>query len=222
MILRQFLHSDPVGISYLFGCGGKAAGGRRRSRRRHRALSATRPRRPGMRILYVIDTHIHADHVSAGRALAEAAGAEYVLFDGRGRGVPVPRRQRRRCPGARQRHRDGHAHARPHAGAHLASRDRPHARRRALVRADRPHADGRRSRPHRTRRQRRGRRAGPVLAASQRLKELPDHVEVLPGAYSGLGLRALAERQADVHHRLREAPQQGVPDRGRGRVRPRS
>ena len=33
-----------------------------------------------MRIRYVIDTHLHADHVSAGRALAEAAGAEYVLF----------------------------------------------------------------------------------------------------------------------------------------------
>jgi hypothetical protein len=26
MILRQFLHTDPVGISYLFGCGGKATG----------------------------------------------------------------------------------------------------------------------------------------------------------------------------------------------------
>jgi glyoxylase-like metal-dependent hydrolase (beta-lactamase superfamily II) len=26
MILRQFLHHDPVGISYLFGCGGKASG----------------------------------------------------------------------------------------------------------------------------------------------------------------------------------------------------
>jgi hypothetical protein len=26
MILRQFLHTGPVGISYLFGCGGKAAG----------------------------------------------------------------------------------------------------------------------------------------------------------------------------------------------------
>lgn len=26
MILRQFLHADPVGISYLFGCGGKAVG----------------------------------------------------------------------------------------------------------------------------------------------------------------------------------------------------
>ena len=26
MILRQFLHTGPVGISYLFGCGGKATG----------------------------------------------------------------------------------------------------------------------------------------------------------------------------------------------------
>jgi hydroxyacylglutathione hydrolase len=25
MILRQFLHADPVAISYLFGCGGHAA-----------------------------------------------------------------------------------------------------------------------------------------------------------------------------------------------------
>jgi len=25
MILRPFLHTDPVAISYLFGCGGKAA-----------------------------------------------------------------------------------------------------------------------------------------------------------------------------------------------------
>ena len=26
MILRQFLHKDPVAASYLFGCGGKASG----------------------------------------------------------------------------------------------------------------------------------------------------------------------------------------------------
>ena len=32
-----------------------------------------------MRILFVIDTHVHADHLSAGRQLAEAAGAESVL-----------------------------------------------------------------------------------------------------------------------------------------------
>jgi hydroxyacylglutathione hydrolase len=31
----------------------------------------------GMRIHFVIDTHVHADHLSAGRALADAAGAAY-------------------------------------------------------------------------------------------------------------------------------------------------
>jgi glyoxylase-like metal-dependent hydrolase (beta-lactamase superfamily II) len=33
----------------------------------------------GMKINFVIDTHVHADHVSAGRALAEATSAPYVL-----------------------------------------------------------------------------------------------------------------------------------------------
>jgi glyoxylase-like metal-dependent hydrolase (beta-lactamase superfamily II) len=36
-------------------------------------------REAGLKIDYVIDTHVHADHVSTGRALAEAAGAQYVL-----------------------------------------------------------------------------------------------------------------------------------------------
>ena len=35
----------------------------------------------GMKIRYVIDTHVHADHVSGGRRLAEATGANYVLHD---------------------------------------------------------------------------------------------------------------------------------------------
>jgi hydroxyacylglutathione hydrolase len=33
----------------------------------------------GMKIRYVIDTHVHADHLSGGRKLAAAIGAEYVL-----------------------------------------------------------------------------------------------------------------------------------------------
>jgi hydroxyacylglutathione hydrolase len=33
----------------------------------------------GMKIRYVIDTHVHADHLSGGRKLAAATGAEYVL-----------------------------------------------------------------------------------------------------------------------------------------------
>lgn len=33
----------------------------------------------GMKVRFVIDTHVHADHISAGRKLAELAGAKYVL-----------------------------------------------------------------------------------------------------------------------------------------------
>ncbi len=36
----------------------------------------------GLPIQYVVDTHLHSDHLSAGRALAEATGAKYVLFAG--------------------------------------------------------------------------------------------------------------------------------------------
>ena len=78
MILRQFLHNDPVSISYLVGCGGKATGA---------VVDPIGDIQPylraadnaGMRIHFVIDTHVHADHLSAGRALADAAGAAYVL-----------------------------------------------------------------------------------------------------------------------------------------------
>jgi hydroxyacylglutathione hydrolase len=79
MILRQFLHVQPaVAASYLFGCGGRQAG------------AVVDPVEPpdfylraaadaGLILRYVIDTHVHADHRSTGRALAEASGAEYVL-----------------------------------------------------------------------------------------------------------------------------------------------
>lgn len=81
MILRQFLHSDPIAISYLFACGGHAAGA---------VVDPVGDIAPylrvadntGMRIRFVIDTHIHADHRSAGRALAREASAEYVLHAG--------------------------------------------------------------------------------------------------------------------------------------------
>ena len=38
----------------------------------------------GMKIRYVIDTHIHADHISSGRKLAALAGAAYVLHTSAG------------------------------------------------------------------------------------------------------------------------------------------
>jgi glyoxylase-like metal-dependent hydrolase (beta-lactamase superfamily II) len=80
MIFRSFLHDDPVAASYLFGCGGRGVGAvvdpvddpdlYLRAAERH-----------GLEILYVVDTHVHADHVSGGRRLAERAGAEYVLHE---------------------------------------------------------------------------------------------------------------------------------------------
>jgi hydroxyacylglutathione hydrolase len=78
MILRPFLHNDPVAISYLFGCGGHAACAVVDPVGDIRSYLRTADE-TGMRIRFVIDTHIHADHRSAGRGLAREAGAEYVL-----------------------------------------------------------------------------------------------------------------------------------------------
>ena len=88
MILRQFLHSDPaVAISYLFGCGGKQAGA---------VVDPVEPpefyltaaEETGLQIQYVIDTHLHADHPSTGRALAATARAAYVLHHESGAAFP--------------------------------------------------------------------------------------------------------------------------------------
>ena len=81
MILRQFLDTDPVVASYLLGCGGKAKGAvidPVGDVARYLETSETL----GLPIQYVVDTHLHSDHLSVGRALAEAAGAKYVLFAG--------------------------------------------------------------------------------------------------------------------------------------------
>jgi glyoxylase-like metal-dependent hydrolase (beta-lactamase superfamily II) len=135
MILRQFLHHDPIGISYLFGCGGHASGA---------VVDPVGDIEPylraseetGMRIKFVVDTHVHADHVSSARQLAEAAGADYVLSSRAevafpfqavedndvlpplvpgGGGVSLPSCRGQRRPAAWERDRHHYAHAGTHS-----------------------------------------------------------------------------------------------------------
>lgn len=183
MILRQFLHTDPVAASYLFGCGGKA------SAAVVDPLGDIVPyldvaQATGMRILYVFDTHIHADHLSAGRALAEASGAEYVLFEGASADFPF------------RSVKDGDVlelgnvtatimHTPGHTPEHvsLLIADRTRATEPWFVFTGHTLMVGDLGRTELASSAEVGARA--LFASVRRLRELPDHVEVLPGAYSG-------------------------------------
>jgi glyoxylase-like metal-dependent hydrolase (beta-lactamase superfamily II) len=183
MILRQFLHSDPVGISYLFGCGGKAAGA---------VVDPVGDIQPylqaadnaGMRIHYVIDTHVHADHLSAGRELAAAAGAEYVLSTEAGVSFP------------HKGVRDGDVlplgnvsatvlHTPGHTPEHICIlvTDRTRANEPWFVFTGHTLMVGDLGRTELAASAEEGARQ--LFKSVRRLKELPDYVEVLPGAYAG-------------------------------------
>ncbi|TIL77763.1 MAG: MBL fold metallo-hydrolase, partial [Mesorhizobium sp.] len=183
MILRQFLHSDPVAASYLFGCGGKSAAAIVDPvgdiAPYLRVAEAT-----GMRILYVVDTHIHADHISAGRTLAAASGAEYMLFEGAEAGFPF------------RRAKDGEVvelgnvtmtvmHTPGHTPEHISLlvTDRTRAAEPWFVLTGHTLMVGDLGRTELATSAEDGART--LFSSVRRLKQLPDHVEVLPGAYSG-------------------------------------
>lgn len=183
MILRQYLHFDPVAASYLCGCAGRASAavvdpvG-------DIAPYLSAAQETGMRIRYVIDTHLHADHVSSARPLAEATGADYVLHEGATVGFPFR--------GAR----DGEVlelgnvtitvlHTPGHTPEHISMLVADHTR------SDEPwfvltgHTlmVGDLGRTELASSAEDGARA--LFSSVQRLKALPDYLEVLPGAFSG-------------------------------------
>ena len=183
MIVRQFLHRDPIAISYLFGCVGKGLGA---------VVDPLFPIEPYLKaaeaertpIRFVFDTHLHADHASAGRALAEAAGAAYVLHESAETGFAFD--------GAR----DGETlelgnvslsvlHTPGHTPEHLSLlvTDRTRAPEPWMLVSGHTLMVGDVGRTELAGDAVKG--AKTLFASLARLRALPDHIEVLPGAYAG-------------------------------------
>jgi glyoxylase-like metal-dependent hydrolase (beta-lactamase superfamily II) len=79
MIFRPFYYFDSGCAAYLFGCGGLGRCAVVDPQEHDLEAYVTFADSKGMRITHVIDTHVHADHRSGGRALAKRVGAAYCL-----------------------------------------------------------------------------------------------------------------------------------------------
>ena len=138
----------------------------------------------GMRILYVIDTHLHADHVSSGRALAKATDAEYVLFGDSDvafafHGVREGDVLELGNVAIRVMHTPGHT---PEHISLLVT-DRTRSDEPWFVLTGHTLMVGDLGRTELATKAEDG--ARDLYRSAQRLKALPDHLEILPGAYSG-------------------------------------
>lgn len=184
MILRQFLDTEPtVAASYLLGCGSQeicAVVDPLEDIERYQQAAASL----GMRIAYVIDTHAHADHLSGGRRLAAATGAAYVLHESVTADYPF------------YAVREGDVltlgnvqmtvwHTPGHTPEHISLlvTDKRRAEEPWFVLTGHTLMVGDLGRTELAGSAEEGARS--LFQAARRFKTLPDHIEVLPGAFSG-------------------------------------
>ncbi len=80
MFFRQ-LATRESSLSYFFGCAGHAKAVAVDVVAGDEDWFVEEARRAAVDIRYVIDTHVHADHYSGGRALAQKVGAPYCLHE---------------------------------------------------------------------------------------------------------------------------------------------
>lgn len=77
--VQRQVPDDPASLAYFFGCGGKGHAIAVDVHESDVDWFLAQARQKAVKIDYVIDTHIHADHVSGGRLLAEKCSAQYAL-----------------------------------------------------------------------------------------------------------------------------------------------
>jgi hydroxyacylglutathione hydrolase len=138
----------------------------------------------GMKIRYVIDTHVHADHVSGGRRLAEATGADYVLHASSGarfkfRGVKDNEELDLGNVRIRVLHTPGHTPE--HIG--LVVTDKTRGLEPWFLLSGHTLMVGDLGRTELASSAEEGARS--LFRSVEKLKSLPDYLEVLPGAFSG-------------------------------------
>lgn len=80
MIFKQ-LQNEDASLSYLLACGGKGKAIAVDVVAGHEDWFVEQASRLNVAITHVIDTHLHADHYSGGRRLAERVGAVYALHE---------------------------------------------------------------------------------------------------------------------------------------------